>query len=285
MSIILPASATAASLRRAALAEALAQFCPPALADEIALVGSTAHGFADDDSDLELNLWADAIPPLDARIAWLQAAGADDVDRQDTARPDNSFWLGFRLGDVPCEVGWQTFAAARDNLDRILSGADTDRKFLFLADIVASAIPLRTGGRLAEWQAALSGYSDAVQAKLIAAAVARWAKPGHVAGVQRLAQRGERLALADTLLADLDAALRVIYAAHRRWEPSRKWTLTVARQFAPFDLDARIDAALGDPSLERRVELCAQFCLDALALVPPHYDVSAAVAALRAERA
>jgi hypothetical protein len=282
LKIELPAHATVASLRRAEIAERLANACPPELADEIALVGSTARGFADDDSDLELNLWAESIPPLDAWIAWLQAAGADEIDREDVVRPDNSYWLGFRLGDVPCEIGWQTFAAAHDNLDRILSGAVIDRKFLFLADIIASAIPLRTSGRLAEWQRALSGYSDAVQMALITSALERWTKPGYVAGVQRLARRGERLALAETLLADLNAALRVIYAAHRRWEPSNKWTLTVAREFAPFDLDARIDAILGDPSLERRVALCAQFCLEVLALVPPQYNVSVTVAALRA---
>jgi hypothetical protein len=80
----------------------------------------------------------------------------------------------------------------------------------------------------------------------------------------------------------LDAALRVLYAANRRWEPSRKWTLTVAQAFAPDDLLPRIDAILGDKSLERRVECCVHLCLEMLELVPEGYDVSAAVAALQA---
>lgn len=62
MPIALPETATDASRRRAELAGQLARGCPVELAEEIALVGSTAHGLADDDSDLELNHWADAIP-------------------------------------------------------------------------------------------------------------------------------------------------------------------------------------------------------------------------------
>ncbi len=100
--------------------------------------------------------------------------------------------------------------------------------------------------------------------------------------MRRLARHGERLALTEQLLADLDMALRVLYAAHRRWEPSPKWTLRVAQSFAPDDLIPRIDAALSDQSLERRVDCCLRLCLEVLELVPDQYDVSAAEAALQA---
>lgn len=149
---------------------------------------------------------------------------------------------------------------------------------LFLADILVSAIPLRTSGRLRQYQAVLGEYSGAVERAIIAAAVERWSQPEHLAGLRRLARHGERIVLTERLLADVDAAVRLLYAVNRRWEPSQKWTLTVVRDFAP-DLPARIDAILGDPSPERRVERCARLCLDALALVPDGYDVSAAVAA------
>ncbi|MEO8394719.1 MAG: hypothetical protein ABI700_17120, partial [Chloroflexota bacterium] len=96
------------------------------------------------------------------------------------------------------------------------------------------------------------------------------------------AQRGERLALMESLLDDLEAALRVLYAANRRWEPSRKWTLTVAQEFAPDDLIPRIDAILSDKSLEQRVDCCVRLCLQMLELVPENYDVSLAVEALHA---
>ncbi len=277
-SISLPDHATDASRRRAGRALELARSCPPELADELALTGSTAHGFADDESDLEMNLWGMTIPSLEARIGWLRAAGATDIHAEAAPRADESWWISYRSGNIPAEIGWQTFDALDDNLGRILSGAATDRGALVIAEIIASAIPLRAGARLAAWQARLRGYSDAVQNAIIGAAVVRWSSPEHLAALNRLARHGERIALSERLLADVDMAVRVLYAAHRRWEPSRKWTLTAARDFAP-DLPARIDAILGDPLPERRVELCARFCLDALALAPQTVDVAGAVAA------
>lgn len=277
--IRLPASATAASRQRAELASALVANCPPTSADVIALVGSTARGAADDESDLELNLWAQAIPPHGERVDWLRAAGATNIQVEEAPRPDDSHWITFSMGGVSAEVGWQTFAALRASLDRVLSGAALDRKTLAFADVITTAIPLR-GDQLATWQAALANYSDAVQRGIIELAVALWSQPSRWATARRLARHGERLALAEHLLQDLDTAVRLLYAAYRRWEPSRKWTLTVAQEFAPFDLDARIDAVLSDPTLERRVELCAALCRDVLALVPEPHDVSAAVTAI-----
>ncbi|MCC6804439.1 MAG: DUF4111 domain-containing protein [Anaerolineae bacterium] len=262
----MPEYTTEASQRRAELALRLAQTCPPELADEIALVGSTAHGVADDESDLELNLWGESIPALAARVAWLQAAGATAIHAEDAPRPDDSYWIGFTLQGIPGEVGWQTYAACDAALDVVLSGK-ADRKALVFADILTSALPLRTAGRLAAWQARLSSYSDVVQSAILAEAVARWSRPNAFASARRLAQREERIALTALLVEELDMALRVLYAAHRRWEPSRKWTLTLAQRFAP-DVPARIDAILTDSSLERRVELCAHFCLDMLKLTP-----------------
>ncbi len=279
--ITLPEHASEASLRRAELARELMQSCPPTLADEIALVGSTAHGFADEKSDLELNLWSNAIPPRDERIGWLRAAGADQIAVEEKPRPDNSHWITCRLGDIPVEVGWQTFRALRTSLDRIRSGAVIERKTLAFGDTIVSAIPLRTRGQLRNWQLALNDYSDDLQLSLINAALQRWSQVDHVAAARRLAQRGERLALMESLLDDLEAALRVLYAANRRWEPSRKWTLTVAQEFAPDDLIPRIDAILSDKSLEQRVDCCVRLCLGMLELVPESYDVSAAIAALQ----
>lgn len=275
-SINLPDNATEASLRRAEIARVLLESCPPTLADEIALVGSTARGAADDDSDLELNLWAQAIPPRVERVGWLRATGATDVQVEDEPRPDDSHWIKFRLDDVPAEVGWQTFHALHAQIERIRSGEALERKALTFGDVIASAIPLR-GDQLPTWQTVLADYSDAVQRGIVRLAVEQWSQPKRWATAYRLARHGERLTLTAQLLDDLDVALRLLYAVNRRWEPSAKWTLTVAQNFASDDLNGRIDAVLGAPSLERRVELCAQFCHDVLALVPNHYDVAAAI--------
>jgi predicted nucleotidyltransferase len=287
--VTLPEHATEASQRRAELALKLTQTCPPHLADEIALVGSTAHGVADDESDLELNLWAESIPSLGARLEWLRAAGATDIHAEDAPRADDSYWIGFEFDEVAGEVGWQTYAALEAALEMILSGK-AERKALVFADIVVSALPLRTTGRLVAWQARLANYSDAVQQVIITAAVERWSGPGAFAAARRLAQRRERIALTELLVEDLDMALRVLYAAHRRWEPSRKWTLTLARQFVHDNLLGRIDAVLGGRSrwrsgnpLVQYVDECARFCAESLEKAPPSAAVNATVRMMWAE--
>lgn len=287
--VVLPEPATEASQRRAELALRLAQTCPLELADEIALVGSVAHGVADDESDLELNLWSEAIPPLAARIVWLQAAGASDIHAEDNPRPDDSYWISFMLEGISGEVGWQTYDALESALELLLSG-DADRKALVFADILTSALPLRTIGKLAAWQARLSGYSDAVQASILAQAVARWSRPNAFASARRLAQREERIALTALLVEDLDMALRVLYAAHRRWEPSRKWTLTLARRFIQDNLLGRIDSVLGGRTrghygndVAPRVDDCIRFCAESLEKAPPTDAVNATIRALWAQ--
>lgn len=287
--VVLPENSTPASQRRAELALRLAQTCPLELADQIALVGSVAHGVADGESDLELNLWAEAIPPLAARIAWLQAAGATDVHAEDNPRPDDSYWISFTLEGISGEVGWQTYDALESALELLLSGK-ADRKALVFADILTSALPLRTTGRLAAWQARLSGYSDEVQAAILADAVARWSRPNAFASARRLAQREERIALTALLVEDLDMALRVLYAAHRRWEPSRKWTLTLARQFIHDNLLGRIDGVLGGRTrghygndVAPRVDDCIRFCAEALEKAPPTDAVNGTIRALWAQ--
>jgi hypothetical protein len=270
----LPAHASEASRKRYEIAVRLAESCPPELGDEIALTGSTSAGLADDDSDLELNLWAETIPPAEARVAWLRAAGVDEIQVFEQPRPDDSYWVGGRVGDVPLEVGWQTLATAQANVQKLLSGSMSQ----VMAYILANAIPFRSAGYLLDWQAQLQAYSDTVQAQTIQQALALWSKSGHMEMALRVARRGERLAVTEIVLGDLKEMMALLYAVNRRWQPSRKWTFAASRDFTlmPERWRERIDEALAAQP-EEGVRLCAELLLDALALVPPPYDVSEAV--------
>jgi hypothetical protein len=122
-----------------------------------------------------------------------------------------------------------------------------------------------------------------VQAQTIQQALALWSKSGHMEMALRVARRGERLAVTEIVLDDLKEMMALLYAVNRRWQPSRKWTFAAARDFAlmPERWRERIDDALAAQP-EEGVRLCAELLLDALALVPEHYDVSAAVMAFKA---
>lgn len=274
----LPAHATEASHQRYQLALQLAQSCPPELGEEIALTGSTARGWADDDSDLELNLWSETIPPTEARVTWLEAAGVEHIEVFDQPRSDDSYWISGRIGSVPIEVGWQTYAAYEGIIKQIVDGSRSGT----LPYIILNAIPLRTSGKLGHWQAQLRGYSEVVQRQILEAVVKRWANPDYFKDWFRLLKRGERLYFTQQLLNDLNAMISLLYAINQRWQPSGKWTLTAARELPlmPERWHERIDTILTAPP-EEGVHLCLELLLDALALVPPQYDVSAAVTTLQ----
>lgn len=282
--INLPESATPESRRRAQIAAVLAANCPAQIGgiacDEIALTGSTARGLADAESDLELNFWSAAIPSGEARAALLRESGAADVRVIEAPRSDDSYWVSGVIDGVPVEIGWQTFAALDAQIAALLSGEVTDRKALALGEVIASARPLRTNGWFADRQASLRAYPDRLQAAVIAEAAGRWT-PAHFAQEARLARRGELLALYDLLIGDFDAMLRLLYAVNRRWEPSRKWTLSAARDLAlgPADLEARLHALFAEPP-EDAVCTAGHLIDQALALVP----AGVADAAVRAAR-
>jgi hypothetical protein len=276
--MLLPPHATEASHRLYELAVRLAQSCPPELGDEIALTGSTARGLADDDSDLELNLWSETVPSVAVRVAWLKAAGVGEIEVFEQPRTDNSYWIDGKLGDVLLEVGWQTYEACENNIQKMLIGDMSG----MLAYLLINACPLRTNGRLEQCQEELRGYSDKVQAMMVQSALGRWSTPDHFKPLLKLARRGERLAHTGNVLSELNAVMSLLYAINRQWEPSRKWTLSVAHELPrmPDRWRERIDDVLSAPPPES-VYFCAELLLDALAFVPPEYDVSAAVAALR----
>lgn len=265
---------TPQSLIRRALAAQIVKACPPEVGDEIALTGSAARGAADEESDVELNFWAGVIPPESARLAALEAAGVVDLRPEPQPREDGSLWIGGVVGNIPFEAGWQTFADTERLIDDLLCGETTDRARLVYADILATAIPLRTGGRIAQWQARLAEYPPALRSALIGAAVSRWT-PDRVRAARRLAAQGETLALAEHLLADMDALVRLLYALNERWEPSRKWRLTAAVDLptAPQDWQERVKKVFA-PSPDEAIFTAYRLVCDALALVPETFALS-----------
>jgi hypothetical protein len=175
-------------------------------------------------------------------------------------------------------VGWQTYTTVERTVGRLLSNRAQQQ----LGDILVNALELRSQGKLAAWQARLNAYPDVVQAKVVRNAVEHWSRPNRFQSMARLARRDERLSLTDLYVADLDILLSLLYAINRRWHPSGKWELTVARDlpFMPENWRVRFDAVLTSTCVES-FQLLIELLLDALALVPPEYDVSVAVAALQ----
>ena len=113
----LPVDANAQSTRRLALAEKLVRACPLAFGMEVALTGSAAIGVADRYSDLELNFWAETLPSVEQRVAWLHSMGATDVSVDLERGADGTLWSTWRQARIWFEAGWQTVAMQEATLE------------------------------------------------------------------------------------------------------------------------------------------------------------------------
>src|SRR6185436_17438884 len=121
------------------------------------------------------------VPPPAARRAWLDALGAADVALAVERGPDGTLWETWRYRGVWVEAGWQSLAAQERNVAALLTGTVDDHDRLLVAGAALQAVPLRTDGHLAAWQARLAAYPDGLAERLTRAAVDRWQWPHWVA--------------------------------------------------------------------------------------------------------
>src|SRR5688500_3822121 len=170
----LPPHATDESRRRFLIARRLAESCPVELGDEIAVTGSVALGVADDTSDIELNLWCDALPTVEQRAAWVASVGG--AVRSNHAQPwsDGSLETTFRVEGVWVEAIWMTKARLEATLRELLAAATIDHGRLQMGWVVGIALELRTAGWLDRWRGQLAAYPEALREKLIEANTLVW---------------------------------------------------------------------------------------------------------------
>jgi hypothetical protein len=269
----LPAGSSVASRARYEAACRLAGAFPPGWGGELALTGSASRGWADDDSDIEFVAWMSEVPSADDRRAWRESVGIVDAAADPHTSVDGTVWEWSKYEDFWLETGWQSVRRHEDVLRSIIEGRTTDHRVVTLADAVTLAVPLRTSGLLARWQDQLRTYPDEVQQALVQAGARRWQYRPSYWG---LARRGDRVAVEERLLADVQSIMRIVFALNRVWEPAWKWSARRIEGLAiqPPMLLQRIDEALSLPGLEERCDACANLFADALALVPDRIDVS-----------
>ncbi|MDQ2742235.1 MAG: hypothetical protein M3Z66_08040 [Chloroflexota bacterium] len=264
-----PPPATEASRVRLDLARRLIECCPPALGREIAMTGSAARGVADEYSDVELNLWAGAPPEADQYRAWLDRAGATDLTRDNWDADACHFrWTTCRFEDIWIEVGWAPIDQFDDFVRDLAGGAFGDHERLQMGWTVQQAIPLRTEGRLADWQAALVTYPTLLAERVVANQTTVWSDP-HVPGVRwGLAARGERMGLSLRFVWDMQNLLRVLFAVNQQWDHDLKWTneRSLDLPIKPAELSARIDAMFTLTDLAQCVETNQRLIVETLEL-------------------
>lgn len=276
---------TEASRLRLELARAVAERCPSDLGREVAVTGSAARGVADEFSDLELNLWIDALPEPERWRCWLEELGATELEAELSETDETGFrWTLCRLHGIWVEIGWASIDQFDAFVRDLASGAFVGHEQLQMGWTVLQAIPLRTDGRLQEWKAKLARYPEGLANRVIANQTEVWADP-HVPGVRwGLAARRERMGLALRFVWDMQNLLRVLFAVNHVWDHDLKWTDERALDLPikPERLSARIDATFTLLDLEEAVEINQRLIVETLELARNQgFDVGAALRSIR----
>jgi hypothetical protein len=234
----------------------------PAAVEEVAVTGSVSRGVADELSDIEMLVVTTQPLDLAACYGHARAAGLTDLDTWGPPTPPTQRVFGYRDG-VPIELIWWPREHAERSVDELVS-----------AEALANAVPLRTTGLLAGWQARLAGYPEELAAQRIEDAAVTW---GGFApeGFLTLTRPGDRLALVERLLDDASRVLRIVYALNRTWQPTHKRLAqrAAALPVKPERLAERIEEALIEPDPRRAILVLAELQLDTVALAPPGPNV------------
>jgi hypothetical protein len=277
----LPDNATPASRRLYDLAVRLADSCPPEFASEIALVGSASMGLSDEQSDLDINFWSEAIPPEADRVAWLESMGATNFNVQ-PPRQDASYPLGCVIDGIDVGCSWQTLKALDFFVELVSQGVlhfgSAETRLETLADVLIQATPLRSTGRIAAAQAQLAVYPDFYRQQRIYGTLNHFER--HLQSIRKYMRYGDELHVNAAAGYILMAFISLLYPINRRWNPQAKWEYRLAADLPlkPPNLYERIGLALHDPNMRQRPIHLARLMLDTLALIKDEYDVSAAVA-------
>lgn len=262
-------SANETSRRLALLAESLVANCPVTLGEEIALVGSVARGQADSDSDLDFNCWVRGDIPDTALIQeWLALHGITNPVFEAMKRPDESFWGAFEYAGVGVECGWQSFDAMERFLVRLHDGKIESLRDIRVAEIMSSAVAVRSTGQLARWQARLQAYSDALQKTVITLASAGWQHPSWEADRTRCLHENDETRFRQLIQSDLENIIAIIFALNRRYPPKWKWVESMRSQLLvqPPDLGKRLVLIQSNPPSANVLLHCRQLINDVLGM-------------------
>jgi len=245
-----------------AVAQRVADALP---ADEVAVTGSVSRGVADDVSDIELLVVVAEPRTLDECFRLAAAAGLTGLDTWgDPATPTRR--VSGYLDGVPIETIWWHRALAEEQV-----AAPTQAT----GDALVHALPLKTGGLLAEWQRRLAVVPEDVAAARIEEAAQRWG--GFTpAGLLTIVRPGDRLQLTEWLVDAATRVLAIVYALNRSWQPTSKRLAArlAALPVKPERAAERIEEALAEPDPRRALRILTQLQLDAVRLAPsgPNVD-------------
>ncbi len=252
--------------------------CPIELGQEIIIMGSVGMGIADEESDVDIELWVEEIPEQKAAIEWIKSKGATEI-QLDREASDEAISLIFVYQNDWVEASWHKLSSKQELVSEMMRGKNTSRLKNNQIYNIKNSIIVKTDGAIKEMREQLSHYPKGMQEKIIASSSEFWNYPHRVEMLWGLARRKEILGLTTWLQADVGDALRILYAVNREWEIDWKH-IQYANSYLkrkPDQLEERIYEIFGNQDIGQRVKILQELILDILELVPEKIDVVGAM--------
>jgi nucleotidyltransferase-like protein len=215
----------------------------------IMVVGSVAHGLADDNSDIDCTIFYDRSPSeqeFDAICAAAKRSGGDLY----YGTPDDGFAVYQYVEGIRCDFGFETIESAERTFADLLERPDTDPIKQLVAGGFLDGLPLYGEAWIAGWQARLANYPPALGPAMVRKHLRfypRWVleKMGF--------ERGEWLFLYEALIEAEQNILGILCGLNQRYHPGKvkgiAWTIGKLA-VKPPELLPRLEQVLrGEPDL------------------------------------
>ena len=245
-----------------ALAQRVADALPPEVI-EVVLTGSVSRGIADDVSDIEMLVVTEEQLSLEDAFELARRAGLEERDSWGDPSTPTRRVFGYLDGE-PVETIWWSRGLAEE---RFASGGS--------AEAIANGVALRTSGLLADWQARLADYPEALVAERVEKAAERWGG-WTPEGLLTIVRPDCSLARMEWMVDAAQRVLAIVFALNRVHQPTAK---RVAERVDPLPikpdrLAERIEEALADPDPRSALRTMTKLQLDTVRLAPvgPNVD-------------
>ncbi|HRY73143.1 MAG TPA: hypothetical protein P5165_07960 [Spirochaetia bacterium] len=248
-----------------------------------AVVGSVSTGFADRDSDIELELFVEELPTEAEREDLAARLGGLRVVHYPAPLRDGSVWTVCDSPEGWLELGWQVEEKAIAALGELRRGAVLDHELLVLASAYGQAAWLRRSEAMGAAIVGLGAPSEELRAAIAAEVLRQWDNELAWKVRATLVRRGDRLPLAQRHVADAQRMLRILFALNGRWEGDYKWIKEQAEGLPrkPSDFAARLDLVLAAPDGVSANAALAGLLDELLALLPVRLAEPGLVARIR----
>ncbi|HWQ58030.1 MAG TPA: DUF4037 domain-containing protein [Clostridia bacterium] len=223
-----------------------------------------------DEGDIDLFVFCDAVPNINARRAVLEIAGAAASVR--IAERAGRFWGVCdcaMLGDCDLCLMYFTVSEMDAEIESTLDGFRLDREGEYFyptgrcATFGSMHILYDTNGYIAAMKKKLSVYPDSLARALLAHHIAR---VNDEEDFERAVSRGDVLFYHATIESALDHYLQALFALNRRFFPSRKRTVQFVDGFSykPRDCAKRllraVELGARPETLEQSYEIWIALC-------------------------